>query len=135
MHLDLKPENILCSEDASVLKITDFGLSLDVSDPEVDVRAMQGTPDYMSPEQINFERITQKTDMWSIGVIIYMLQLSGFKKGEGRSSCYINNSDIISFSEPTIFELFHFRAYYRLAATLTRKLSVRLTKVFKSAFF
>lgn len=76
VHLDLKPENILCSEDASVLKITDFGLSLDVSDPEVDVRAMQGTPDYMSPEQINFERITQKTDMWSIGVIIYML-LSG----------------------------------------------------------
>ena len=74
VHLDLKPENILCSEDATVLKITDFGLSLDVSNPEVDVRAMQGTPDYMSPEQINFERITQKTDMWSIGVIIYLLQ-------------------------------------------------------------
>ena len=61
----------MCCGDVNNIKITDFGLSIDVSGPDADARQIAGTPDYMSPEAINYDKLTDKSDMWSVGIIIY----------------------------------------------------------------
>ncbi|XVF82619.1 hypothetical protein PTKIN_Ptkin16aG0063700 [Pterospermum kingtungense] len=78
VHRDLKPENCLFlskSED-STLKIMDFGLSSveEFTDPVV---GLFGSIDYVSPEALSQGKITSKSDMWSLGVILYIL-LSGY---------------------------------------------------------
>ena len=72
-HLDLKPENIMLkNENAHALKLIDFGLSRKIK-PGEEVREMLGTPEFVSPEVVNYEPLSLTTDMWSIGVITYIL--------------------------------------------------------------
>lgn len=73
LHLDLKPENILCiSENTNRIKIIDFGLAR-VYKPGDSVKVMLGTPEFIAPEVISYDEIGFTTDMWSIGVICYVL--------------------------------------------------------------
>jgi calcium/calmodulin-dependent protein kinase-4 len=70
----LKPENLLyenLAED-SKLKISDFGLSSILS-PEVDMTSVCGAPGYTAPEILKGERFGKPGDMWSLGVICYIL--------------------------------------------------------------
>ena len=72
-HLDLKPENIMLKSASShSLKLIDFGLSRKIK-PGEEVREMLGTPEFVSPEVVNYEPLSLNTDMWSIGVITYIL--------------------------------------------------------------
>lgn len=77
IHRDLKPENclFLSKDENSALKIMDFGLSSveDFTDPVV---GLFGSIDYVSPEVLNGDKVTPKSDIWSLGVILYIL-LSG----------------------------------------------------------
>ncbi|GAB1600033.1 myosin light chain kinase, smooth muscle-like [Argonauta hians] len=76
LHLDMKPENILCmTRSGNRIKIIDFGLARRF-DPSADMRVLFGTPEFIAPEVVNFEPICHRTDMWSVGVITYIL-LSG----------------------------------------------------------
>uniref|UniRef100_H3D2B2 Myosin, light chain kinase 5 n=1 Tax=Tetraodon nigroviridis TaxID=99883 RepID=H3D2B2_TETNG len=82
VHLDLKPENIVCVDTTGTsIKIIDFGLAsrLDNTTP---LKVMQGTPEFVAPEVINYEPVCAATDMWSIGVICYIL-LSGESPFQG----------------------------------------------------
>lgn len=84
LHLDLKPENIVCVDrTGSQIKIIDFGLACKL-DPNTPLKVMQGTPEFVAPEVINFEAVTLTTDMWSVGVICYIL-LSGESPFQGES--------------------------------------------------
>lgn len=78
VHRDLKPENCLFlnTNKDSPLKIMDFGLSSveEFTDPVV---GLFGSIDYVSPEALSQGNITCKSDMWSLGVILYIL-LSGY---------------------------------------------------------
>lgn len=78
VHRDLKPENCLFSNSGkdSPLKIMDFGLSSveEFTDPVV---GLFGSIDYVSPEALSQGKITPKSDMWALGVILYIL-LSGY---------------------------------------------------------
>ncbi|KAL3866656.1 hypothetical protein ACJMK2_043939 [Sinanodonta woodiana] len=75
-HLDLKPENILLRKPGCTqVKLIDFGLSQKIG-PKDDSRSMMGTAEFVAPEIVNFEPLSLATDMWSIGVITYIL-LSG----------------------------------------------------------
>jgi serine/threonine-protein kinase len=83
-HRDLKPENILVSDDG-VLKIVDFGTAYMVGARRMTWRNLTdgvGTPDYMSPEQIQGERGDPRSDIYSWGVISYEL-LTGRVPFEG----------------------------------------------------
>nr|XP_009934803.1 PREDICTED: myosin light chain kinase family member 4 [Opisthocomus hoazin] len=76
LHLDLKPENILCvNRAANQIKIIDFGLARRYK-PREKLRINFGTPEFLAPEVVNYEFVSFPTDMWSVGVIAYML-LSG----------------------------------------------------------
>ncbi|XP_054983297.1 myosin light chain kinase family member 4 isoform X2 [Sorex araneus] len=76
LHLDLKPENILCvNRDAKQIKIIDFGLARRYK-PREKLKVNFGTPEFLAPEIVNYDFVSFPTDMWSVGVITYML-LSG----------------------------------------------------------
>ncbi|NXL36599.1 MYLK2 kinase, partial [Glaucidium brasilianum] len=76
LHLDLKPENILCvAATGHMVKIIDFGLARRYN-PQEKLKVNFGTPEFLSPEVVNYEQVSFSTDMWSMGVITYML-LSG----------------------------------------------------------
>ncbi|KAG6938483.1 myosin light chain kinase 2 [Chelydra serpentina] len=76
LHLDLKPENILCvASTGHMVKIIDFGLARRYN-PREKLKVNFGTPEFLSPEVVNYDQVSYSTDMWSLGVITYML-LSG----------------------------------------------------------
>ncbi|KAK8390105.1 hypothetical protein O3P69_012973 [Scylla paramamosain] len=84
LHLDMKPENILClSREGNRVKICDFGLARKY-DPRKKLQVLFGTPEFVAPEVVNFEPIGFGTDMWSIGVICYVL-LSGLSPFMGHN--------------------------------------------------
>ncbi|XP_069031971.1 death-associated protein kinase 2 [Embiotoca jacksoni] len=77
-HFDLKPENIMLSDKASPhpnIKLIDFGLAHLFCQGE-EYKSTSGTPQYIAPEVIHCEPLSTAADMWSIGVISYIL-LSG----------------------------------------------------------
>ncbi|KAM9837564.1 myosin light chain kinase, smooth muscle-like [Aulostomus maculatus] len=84
VHLDLKPENIVCVDTTGTrLKIIDFGLASKLEDGKP-LMVMHGTPEFVAPEVINYEPVGLQTDMWSIGVICFIL-LSGESPFQGNS--------------------------------------------------
>ena len=74
MQYFLQPENLLYDsekEDATI-KIADFGLAKLVDDNTM-MKTACGTPGYVAPEVLKKMRYTSKVDMWSVGVILYIL--------------------------------------------------------------
>jgi serine/threonine protein kinase len=73
VHRDLKPENVLVTSDG-LLKIMDFGIALDESARRLTWSGLSstiGTPDYMAPEQVSGRRGDARTDIYSLGTILY----------------------------------------------------------------
>ena len=73
IHRDLKPANVLIN-DAGMVKIVDFGLAAAVSDMTTRLTrtgALLGTPMYMAPEQVQNRTIEARTDIYSLGVMMY----------------------------------------------------------------
>eukprot|EP01107_Rhizomastix_libera_P002377 TRINITY_DN140_c0_g1_i2.p1 TRINITY_DN140_c0_g1~~TRINITY_DN140_c0_g1_i2.p1 ORF type:complete len:453 (+),score=92.52 TRINITY_DN140_c0_g1_i2:180-1361(+) len=75
-HRDLKPENLLCEENGKIVKIADFGLSKDFSMASV-MSTCCGSPSYVAPEVLSGGVYDTACDIWSIGVITYVL-VSGY---------------------------------------------------------
>ncbi|KAK6928962.1 Protein kinase domain [Dillenia turbinata] len=86
VHRDLKPENCLFlnGDEDSPLKIMDFGLSSvkEFTDPVV---GLFGSIDYVSPEALSQGKVSSASDMWSLGVILYIL-LSGYPPFTAQSN-------------------------------------------------
>jgi len=72
IHRDLKPANIMLTREG-ILKIVDFGTALWLSgrDRESERGQIEGTPCYMSPEQIRGDTLDQRTDIYSLALILY----------------------------------------------------------------
>lgn len=92
VHRDLKPENFLflTKEDASPIKIIDFGLSRHDTQNHGIMKTKVGTPYYVAPEVLRRE-YTHSCDIWSIGVITYIL-LCGYPPFYGDSDNEIFDS-------------------------------------------
>lgn len=80
LHRDLKPANIMLDEHGEV-RITDFGIAALASE---DRREMSGTPAYMSPEQLDGRELTVRSDIYSLGLVLYEL-FTGKKAFEAAS--------------------------------------------------
>jgi tRNA A-37 threonylcarbamoyl transferase component Bud32 len=71
-HRDIKPGNILYAETPTDVRISDFGLALNVGAETTQITGV-GSPAYMSPEQIREELVDHRTDLYSLGVVMYQL--------------------------------------------------------------
>ena len=74
VHRDIKPANILLEEGVERVAITDFGLARAVDDASLTrTGIIAGTPQYMSPEQSRGESVDQRSDLFSLGSVIYAM--------------------------------------------------------------
>jgi len=80
IHRDIKPANVLQDEASGRVLVSDFGLAaVEAPSPEqADMRLTQtgmrvGTPQYMSPEQLIAEQVTERTDIYALGLLAYEL--------------------------------------------------------------
>lgn len=78
MDRNVQPQNLLLTGPlpGGQILLCDFGISRLIS-PDAEVREINGTPDYVAPEVLQFDPISLKTDMWSLGVLTYVL-LTGY---------------------------------------------------------
>ncbi|MBF0542257.1 MAG: protein kinase [Nitrospirae bacterium] len=70
IHRDIKPSNILLTKEMDV-KIADFSLAQYIQSDSTQLMGIVGSPRYMSPEQLNEEVLTIRTDLFSLGVVLY----------------------------------------------------------------
>jgi tRNA A-37 threonylcarbamoyl transferase component Bud32 len=82
-HRDIKPGNILYSTEPTDVRIGDFGLAVNIGSETTQVTGV-GSPAYMSPEQIRDEVVDHRTDLYSLGVVMYQL-LSGILPYRGSN--------------------------------------------------
>ena len=74
VHRDIKPANIMLEDNVERIAITDFGLARAVDDASITRDGViAGTPRYMSPEQARGQSVTQQTDLFSLGSVLYAM--------------------------------------------------------------
>src|SRR5262245_40043512 len=74
VHRDIKPANILLENGIERVRITDFGLARAAADASLTQSgAVTGTPQFMSPEQANGQAVDQRSDLFSLGSVLYAM--------------------------------------------------------------
>jgi len=122
VHRDLKPANVLLSREGAV-KIADFGIALDCS-----ARALTqtghsiGTPHYMSPEQLYGERVDDRSDLFSLGVVLYEMctGMPPFEEDDEAESGLIRRIEAERFLSPRSLDPRVPRALSRIASRCLR---------------
>ncbi len=101
VHRDLKPENILV-DDNDHIKLIDFGIASDSASRRLtyaNFTATLGTPDYIAPEQVKGKRGDGRTDIYSLGVILYEM-LTGKLPFSGPSPLAAMNDRLLNHPVP-----------------------------------
>jgi serine/threonine protein kinase len=101
IHRDLKPENVMVASDDSV-KLIDFGLAGEVAGRRLTfahITKSMGTPDYISPEQVRGQRGDARSDLYSLGIILYEM-LTGEVPFRGPNPIVAMNQRLVNDPEP-----------------------------------
>ncbi len=102
VHRDIKPANIMMLNNREI-KVADFGIARVMATSKTQTGVVMGTPSYMSPEQIAGKKVDGRSDLFSLGVVLYEL-LSGDKPFNGDSIATLMYN-ITSSPPPSIKEL------------------------------
>lgn len=73
VHRDIKPANIMYEPESKSVKVTDFGIARITDSSRTKTGLVLGTPSYMSPEQLSGKKIDGRSDLFSLGVMLYQL--------------------------------------------------------------
>ncbi len=73
VHRDIKPANIMYEPDTGSVKLTDFGIARITDSSKTKTGMVLGTPSYMSPEQLAGKKVDGRSDLFSLGVMLYQL--------------------------------------------------------------
>lgn len=119
VHRDIKPSNIMLLKDGRP-KIMDFGITKMISSDATQTAAMLGTPSYMSPEQIDLEKVDGRSDLFSVGAMFYEL-LCGQRPFTGPNITAILSK--IATEDPTPLQEVNPKIHPKLAAVVTRLLA------------
>ncbi|GAB3268550.1 CHASE2 domain-containing serine/threonine-protein kinase [Chitinimonas naiadis] len=85
-HRDIKPANIMYELDTKVVKVTDFGIARITDSSKTKTGMVLGTPSYMSPEQLSGKKIDGRSDLFSLGVMLYQMSVGTLPfKGESMA--------------------------------------------------
>ncbi|MEO5904285.1 MAG: protein kinase [Gemmatimonadaceae bacterium] len=84
VHRDVKPGNVMLGSDGTV-RLLDFGLAIPVDANRKSSGSTRGTVAYMSPEQARDDALDQRTDLWSLGVLLYEM-LAGVRPFRGANA-------------------------------------------------
>jgi len=109
VHRDIKPENIMVTKDEKLIKIIDFGSSLDLDGTDFEKKIAElkkkekkkrpdfihfvGTPNYMAPECVHNKFSDKRCDIWSLGCVLFDL-ITGFPPFNGASEYLIFQKSI-----------------------------------------
>ena len=146
VHRDIKPENIMVRHDDAVVKVLDFGLAKPTEKSQqqtlaeseaitqtvvnTDPGMIMGTTVYMSPEQARGLTVDWRTDIWSLGVVLYEM-VAGHLPFEGQTK-----SDIVAnilHKEPPALTLLSDEANERLDEIVTKALTKEREERYQSA--
>ena len=99
VHRDIKPANILVEADVSRVLVTDFGLARAIDDASMTQSGhFVGTPNYMSPEQALGKRVDARSDLFSLGSVMYFMATGRMPFRAESPLCVLHR---ISHDEPT----------------------------------
>jgi serine/threonine-protein kinase len=84
VHRDIKPANIMYEPESDAVKVTDFGIARITDSSKTKTGMVLGTPSYMSPEQLAGKKIDGRSDLFSLGVMLFQM-VSGKLPFEGDS--------------------------------------------------
>lgn len=73
VHRDIKPANIMCDLAADTVKVTDFGIARITDSSKTKTGVILGTPTFMSPEQVSGEKVDGRSDLFSLGVMLFQM--------------------------------------------------------------
>ena len=73
VHRDIKPANVMYEPESDQVKVTDFGIARITDSSRTKTGMVLGTPSYMSPEQLSGKKIDGRSDLFSLGVMLYLL--------------------------------------------------------------
>jgi serine/threonine-protein kinase len=76
VHRDIKPANIMRLMESGTVKVTDFGIARITSSSKTRTGVVLGTPSYMSPEQVSGKKIDGRSDIFSLGVVLFEMLAS-----------------------------------------------------------
>lgn len=98
IHRDIKPDNILLDEDQNAY-LSDFGIAKDLSlrhNNQTEEGTWLGSPDYFTPEQIKGETVTPRTDIYSLGLVIYEMLCGEKPFAEATTPAELINKHLFS---------------------------------------
>ncbi len=125
LHRDLKPSNIIIMSDGTP-KILDFGIATLMREDAQEEGLIMGTPSYMSPEQVKGEKLDERSDIYSLGVVLHQMLTGAAPYDTTTMSEFEINRHVVEEALPRL------KSYYKYTSDAVQKVVDKATNKDKS---